>query len=107
MSDEHNHEEEGEGGVATLIKPKVQEPKMYHVFLLNDDYSTMEFVVQVLQRFFQKPIDEAKRIMMEVHHNGQGSCGMYPFDIAETKVMQVNEYARQEEMPLKCVMEKE
>ena len=79
---------------------------MYSVVLLNDDYSTMEFVVHVLQKFFQKSMSDATRIMLKVHHEGRGVCGLYPYDVAETKVMQINEYSRQKEMPLKCAMEK-
>ena len=79
---------------------------MYSVLLLNDDYSTMEFVVHVLQKFFQKSMSDATRIMLKVHHEGRGVCGFYPHDVAETKVMQINEYSRQKEMPLKCAMEK-
>lgn len=105
-----NHPEDSESeessGVATLAKPKVQEPSMYQVYLVNDDYSTMEFVVHVLQKFFQKTLDDAKQIMLKVHHQGRGICGVYPRDIAETKVLQVNDYARKNEMPLKCAMEK-
>lgn len=90
----------------TLAKPKVREPSMYNVVLLNDDYTTMEFVVHVLQKFFQKTLVEATHVMLRVHHEGRGLCGVYPHDVAETKVMQVNEYAKQSEVPLKCVMEK-
>ena len=79
---------------------------MYSVLLLNDDYSTMEFVVHVLQKFFQKSMSDATRIMLKVHHEGRGVCGFFPHDVAETKVMQINEYSRQKEMPLKCAMEK-
>lgn len=100
-------EKESEGGVATLVKPKVKEPSLYHVILLNDDYTTMDFVVHVLQKFFQKSLPEANKIMMAVHQQGRGTCGLYPFDIAETKVMQVNEYSKESQMPLKCTMEKE
>lgn len=104
----HDMDDEGrvEGGVATVTKPKCREPSMYSVVLLNDDYTSMDFVVHVLQKFFQKPLPEATRVMLSVHKEGRGLCGLYPRDVAETKVMQVNEYARQSEMPLKCIMEK-
>lgn len=104
---ERDKETEHEGGVATLTKPKVKRPSMYRVLMLNDDYTTMDFVVHVLQKFFQKPFDEANRIMISVHEKGQGLCGLYPYDIAATKVMQVGDYARNNEMPLKCIMEKD
>lgn len=106
MGQHEDDEGQNEGGVATMVKPRVQEPSMYSVILLNDDYSTMDFVVHVLQKFFQKPLAEATQIMLKVHHSGRGLCGLYPRDVAETKVMQVNEYAKQSEMPLKCIMEK-
>lgn len=103
MSDESK---EAEGGVATLTRPKVKEPSFYKVILLNDDYTTMDFVVHILQKFFGKSAPEAAKVMMEVHQSGKGICGSYPYSIAETKTMQVNEYAKQNEMPLKCKMEK-
>lgn len=106
MSDKQN-KTEGESGVATLVQPKVKKPSMYQVVMLNDDYSTMEFVVHVLQKFFQKTVDEANKIMLHVHQKGRGLCGLYPYDIAATKVMQVSDYSRQHDMPLKCIMEKE
>jgi Uncharacterized conserved protein len=90
---------------ATKLKPKVQRPSMYRVLLLNDDYTTMEFVVHVLQKFFSKSLDEATRIMLHVHQKGQGICGFYPHEIAETKVAQVVDYARKNEYPLQCTME--
>ena len=102
---EKNHESL-DTGVKTLSKPKVREPKFYQVILLNDDYSTMEFVVFVLKKFFYKSVEEAQKIMMKVHYEGRGVCGLYPHEIAETKVIQVNDYARKNEYPLKCVMEK-
>jgi len=106
MSDQ-DRDIEHEGGVATLTKPKVKRPSMYQVVMLNDDYTTMDFVIHVLQRFFQKTFDEANHIMLNVHQKGKDICGLYPYDVAATKVMQVNDYARKNEMPLKCVMEKD
>lgn len=78
---------------------------MWKVVLLNDDYTPMEFVVMVLQRFFGKNHDQAVQIMLKVHHEGRAVCGVYPYDIANTKVVQVNRYARQHQHPLQCVME--
>ncbi|MBU0505986.1 MAG: ATP-dependent Clp protease adapter ClpS [bacterium] len=104
MTDEHedieSHEQSG-----TLTKPRVQEPSMYKVMMLNDDYTTMDFVVHCLQKFFHKTFSEAHRIMLHVHHKGKGDCGIFPYDIAATKVAQVVDYARENEMPLKCIME--
>lgn len=90
---------------ATKPKPKVQRPSMYKVLLLNDDYTTMEFVVQVLEKFFSKSAEEATQIMLHVHYKGKGICGFYPHEIAETKVAQVVDYARKSEYPLQCTME--
>jgi len=104
---ERERETEHEGGVATLTKPKVKRPAMYMVVMLNDDFTTMDFVVHVLQKFFQKTFEQANNIMLNVHQKGQDVCGLYPYDVAATKVMQVNDYARKNEMPLKCVMEKD
>jgi len=86
---------------------EIRRPSLYKVILLNDDFTPMEFVVEVLQRFFGKDRETATRIMLQVHHQGRGVCGVYPFDIAETKVNQVMEYARSNEHPLQCTMEKE
>ncbi|MCB2055668.1 MAG: ATP-dependent Clp protease adapter ClpS [Geminicoccaceae bacterium] len=93
--------------LATKIKTKVQRPSLYKVLLLNDDYTPMEFVVLVLERFFGKDREAATRIMLHVHQKGVGICGVYTFEIAETKVAQVIEYARQNQHPLQCAMEKE
>lgn len=106
MGDNSDKDLERESDVTTLPKPRAKEPPMYKVILLNDDYTTMEFVISVLQRFFQKTAGEANRIMLKIHHEGRGICGIYPYGIAETKVMQVNEFSRKNEMPLKCIMEK-
>jgi ATP-dependent Clp protease adaptor protein ClpS len=93
-------------GIATKTKPKVKRPSLYRVLLLNDDYTPMEFVVHVVERFFQKNRDDATRIMLHVHQNGVGECGVYTFEVAETKVTQVMDFARKNEHPLQCVMEK-
>lgn len=86
---------------------KVKVPPMYQVFLLNDDYTPMEFVVFVLERFFNKSIEEATQIMLHVHQHGVGLCGVFTFEVAETKVAQVMDLARRNEHPLQCIMEKE
>jgi ATP-dependent Clp protease adaptor protein ClpS len=93
-------------GIATKTKPKVKRPSLYRVLLLNDDYTPMEFVVHVVERFFQKNRDDATRIMLHVHQNGVGECGVYTFEVAETKVTQVMDFAYKNEHPLQCVMEK-
>jgi ATP-dependent Clp protease adaptor protein ClpS len=90
----------------TRTKPKTKKPSMYRVLLLNDDYSPMEFVVHVLERFFHKNAAEATRIMLHVHQNGVGECGVYTYEVAETKVVQVMDLAKQHQHPLQCVMEK-
>tara|TARA_B110000444_G_C18803086_1_gene578464 strand:+ start:144 stop:467 length:324 start_codon:yes stop_codon:yes gene_type:complete len=90
----------------TLLKDKVTRPSMYQVILLNDDYTPMEFVVEVLMKYFSKNIDEANQVMLHVHKSGMGLCGVYPFDIAETKVMQVMNFSIKNGHPLQCKMEK-
>lgn len=89
----------------TLSKERAREPKMYKVLLHNDDYTTMEFVVEVLMVVFLKEFQEATRIMLDVHRKGIGLCGMYPYEIAETKVDTVHALARENGFPLKCSME--
>ncbi len=99
---------QGDHGTAILVapsKPKTKKPPMFKVILLNDDYTPMEFVVQVLESFFNKDAITSTRIMLEVHTKGKGVCGIYPHDIANTKVMQVNQYARQNQHPLMCDLE--
>ena len=100
-------DEDGDISVITEAKPKTKRPPMYKVMLLNDDYTPMEFVVHVLQRFFNKDINEATEIMLHVHQNGVGICGVFTFEVAETKVTQVIDLARQHQHPLQCTMEKE
>ena len=92
--------------VITKVKPKTKRPNLYRVLILNDDYTPMEFVVHVLERFFQKDREAATRIMLHVHNHGVGECGVYTFEVAETKVSQVMDFARQNQHPLQCVMEK-
>jgi ATP-dependent Clp protease adaptor protein ClpS len=93
-------------GVITRTKPKIKKPSLYRVLLLNDDYTPMEFVILILERFFQKDRESATQIMLHVHQNGVGECGVYTFEVAETKVTQVMDFARQNQHPLQCVMEK-
>jgi ATP-dependent Clp protease adaptor protein ClpS len=102
-------DEDGDGrsGVATKVKPKTKKPSLYKVLILNDDFTPMEFVVFVLEQFFAKTRDEATRIMLHVHHKGVGICGVYTYEVAESKVMQVMDFARQNQHPLQCTMEKE
>ena len=94
-------------GVVVKAKPKTKKPSMYKVLLLNDDYTPMEFVVHVLERFFAKSREEATRIMLHVHHRGVGICGVYTYEVAETKVTQVMDFARQHQHPLQCTLEKD
>ncbi len=99
----------GQGGIVTERRTreqtKTKRPPLYKVILLNDDYTPMEFVVDVLKMVFHKPHAEATRIMLHVHQNGMGVAGVYPYEVAETRVRTVEELARQNEYPLKCVME--
>lgn len=106
----HSDGEGNEAGrgtaVITRTKTKTKKPSLYRVLILNDDYTPMEFVVHVLERFFQKDREAATRIMLHVHNHGVGECGVYTFEVAETKVSQVMDFARQNQHPLQCVMEK-
>ncbi len=97
----------GQTGVITRAQSKTKKPSLYKVLLLNDDYTPMEFVVHVLERFFGKGREEATVIMLHVHQKGVGVCGVYTYEIAETKVTQVMDFARQHSHPLQCTMEKE
>jgi ATP-dependent Clp protease adaptor protein ClpS len=92
--------------VITKVKPKTKRPSLYRVLILNDDYTPMEFVVHVLEKFFQKDVEAATEIMLHVHHHGIGECGIFTYEIAETKVTQVMDFARKHQHPLQCVMEK-
>jgi ATP-dependent Clp protease adaptor protein ClpS len=94
-------------GTITRTKPKTKRPSLYRVLLLNDDYTPMEFVVLVLQDVFNKSREDAMRIMLHVHNHGVGECGVYPFEVAETKVTRVMDTARKNQHPLQCVMEKQ
>ena len=94
-------------GVVTRTRTKTKKPSLYKVLLLNDDYTPMEFVVHVLEHFFSKNREEATRIMLHVHQRGVGVCGVFTYEVAETKVTQVIDYARQHQHPLQCTLEKE
>jgi len=100
------HDVDRDTGLAIEQEERLKEPEDYCVVLLNDDYTTMDFVVTVLVSIFQKPTDEATRIMSDVHKTGRGVVGMYPWDIAATKAEQVHSLARKNEFPLRCVVEK-
>ena len=108
MSDNGRRDGETPGtGVIVKPKPKTKKPSMYKVLMLNDDYTPMEFVVHILERFFSKNRQEATRIMMHVHRRGVGICGVYTYEVAETKVTQVMDFARQHQHPLQCTLEKD
>ncbi len=94
-------------GTITRTRTRTKKPSMYKVVLLNDDYTPMEFVVYVLQRFFSKNAEDATKIMLHVHQNGVGICGVFTYEVAETKVSQVMDLARQHDHPLQCTMEKD
>ena len=94
-------------GVVVKSRPKTKKPAMYKVLMLNDDYTPMEFVVHVLERFFQKTREESTRIMLHVHRRGVGVCGSFTYEVAESKVTQVMDLARQNQHPLQCTIEKE
>lgn len=99
--------EEGKTGLVTKTRPKTKKPSLYKVFLLNDDYTPMEFVVHVLEKFFHKGRQEATDIMLTVHRKGVGMCGVFTYEVAEAKVTIVTDFARQHGHPLKCTLEKE
>lgn len=106
--DDKTGQTDGAGtGIATKTRPKTKKPSLYKVLLLNDDYTPMEFVVHILERFFNKSRDEAVTIMLHVHRSGVGICGVFTYEVAETKVAQVIEFARRHQHPLQCTMEKE
>ncbi len=103
-----NKSDDSGSGTQTITRPQVQTrtPAMYRVLLLNDDFTPMDFVIHILQKFFQKEYDEATQIMLQVHQQGAGVAGTFSYEIAETKVSQVNQYSKQQKHPLKCTMEK-
>lgn len=101
------HPEDGDGQTITKSRTETKRPSLYKVILLNDDYTPMDFVILILRRFFHKSEPEATQIMLEVHNQGAGLAGVFPYEVAETKVYQVNEFSRTQRHPLKCIMEKE
>ena len=112
MSDDDRKQGNGGGGgtstgIIVKTKPKTKKPSLYKVLLLNDDYTPMEFVVLILERFFSKSREDAVRIMLHVHQHGVGVCGVFTYEVAETKVTQVIDFARQHQHPLQCTMEKD
>ncbi len=94
-------------GVATKTRSQTAKPALYKVLMLNDDYTPMEFVVLTLQRFFKMTIEDATRVMLHVHQRGVGVCGIFTYEVAETKVNQVIDFAREHQHPLQCTMEKD
>ena len=108
MADDEDRKRKGGPGTAviTRTRPQTKRPNLYRVLLLNDDYTPMEFVVHVLERFFNKDRESANRIMMHVHQHGIGECGIFTYEVAETKVTQVMDFARKHQHPLQCIMEK-
>ena len=107
MSSVDKNNEDLEGNLVTKVRPKTKKPSLYKVLMLNDDYTPMEFVIEVLEKFFGKRSEEATQIMLHVHQKGIGVCGVYTYDIAETKAIQVTNYARKFEHPLQIQLEKE
>jgi ATP-dependent Clp protease adaptor protein ClpS len=102
-----NPDRDSDTSVITKTRPQTQKPSLYKVLLMNDDFTPMEFVVHVLEVFFNKSGEEATRIMLHVHQKGVGVCGVYTLEVAETKVMQVMDFAKENGHPLQCTMEKE
>ena len=96
----------GQAGVATKTRARSKKPSQYKVLMLNDDYTPMEFVVMCLKRFFRMDLEQATRVMLHVHQKGVGVCGVYPYEVAETKVNQVMDFARENQHPLQCTLEK-
>ena len=94
-------------GVATRTRAKTKQPSLYKVLMLNDDYTPMEFVVHILEKIFGKTREEAVEVMLHVHRHGVGICGVFTYEVAETKVAQVIEFSRRHQHPLQCTMEKE
>ncbi len=108
MSSDFDLDNDDDGGTITVTKPKpkTKRPSLYRVLLLNDDYTPMEFVIHVVERFFHLDRESATQIMLHVHHHGVGECGVFTYEVAETKVTQVMDFARKHQHPLQCVMEK-
>ncbi|MGZ0186988.1 MAG: ATP-dependent Clp protease adapter ClpS [Alphaproteobacteria bacterium] len=99
--------DDNETGVVVRTKPKTKKPSLYKVLMLNDDYTPMEFVVHILETFFRKSREEATQVMLNVHQRGIGVCGVYTYEVAETKVTEVVEFARRQEHPLQLTLEKD
>jgi ATP-dependent Clp protease adaptor protein ClpS len=108
MADENDNQgpPDGETGVATRTRPQTKKPSLYKVLMMNDDYTPMEFVVIVLQRFFRMNSEEATQVMLHVHQKGVGLCGVFTYEVAETKVTQVMDFARKHQHPLQLTLEK-
>ena len=106
MTDKNTDNDKGQSQVILETRPRTKMPSMYKVIMLNDDYTPMEFVILVLERFFSKSSEEATQIMMHVHQKGVGVCGVFSFEVAEMKVQQVMDLARQHQHPLQCTLEK-
>ena len=110
MSEHDNDHGNGNGvdsGTIVETKTKTKKPSMYKVLMLNDDYTPMEFVIHVLERFFAMGQERATQIMLHVHRRGVGVCGVFPYEVAETKVTQVMDFARKHQHPLQCTLEKD
>ena len=105
--DDRKDDDDVNTGLVTKTRPKTAKPSLYKVLLLNDDYTPMEFVIFILERFFGKGHEDATRIMLHVHQQGVGICGVFTYEVAETKVTQVMDFAQQNQHPLQCTMEKE
>ena len=106
MTDKNTDNDKGQSQVILETRPRTKKPSMYKVIMLNDDYTPMEFVVLCLQRFFRMNMEEATRVMLHVHQKGVGVCGVFSYEVAETKVGQVIDFARQNQHPLQCTLEK-
>jgi len=105
---QNGQNDDGTGtGIVAKTRPKTKKPNLYKVLLLNDDYTPMEFVVHILEKIFGKSREDAVEVMLHVHRHGVGICGVFTFEVAETKVTQVIEFARRHQHPLQCTMEKE
>ena len=105
--DRRGDDGDGNTGVIVETRPRTKKPSMYKVLMLNDDYTPMEFVVHVLERFFAMNTEQATQVMLHVHRRGVGICGVFPYEVAETKVTQVMDFARQHQHPLQCTLEKD
>ncbi len=106
MAERDDLHDEGNDLEVEQARPKLKRPPLFKVILLNDDYTPMDFVIEILKLFFGMTHDRATQVMLHVHTRGKGVCGVFTYEIAETKVAQVNEFSRQNEHPLKCTMEK-